>query len=430
LVAKRSNPVGKFSSLGDWLAWQESLHIADIELGLDRCASIGHKMGVTKPANIVVSVAGTNGKGSSVALLDAIWRNAGYRVATYTSPHLLRYNERIQINGEPASDEVICAAFERVERARGSTKLTYFEFGTLAALSAFCEASCDIVILEVGLGGRLDAVNIVDADVALIAAIGIDHVEYLGNTRAIIGLEKGGIMRPGARAVCSDPHVPRSLIRMAAELPCELEILGDAYRYTNDGDTWTWWSDGSVKSALPKPQLVGNYQLSNAAGVLKVIDILQHKVATSERAIVAGLRDASLLGRFQVMPGDVEIVLDVAHNAQAVEAFVENLTTLPEANKTHVLLGMMKVKDRASVLRCLNRIADTWHLATIHTRGGATSEELYLSLRNALGKRKRATTYGSVSEAFSGTKSVAKLGDRIIAIGSFVVVSEILGGVQ
>ena len=387
-------------------------------------------MAVTRPAKIVVSVAGTNGKGSSVAMLDAIWRKSGYRVATYTSPHLLRYNERIRINGEAASDDVICAAFERVEQARGGLSLTYFEFGTLAALSVFCEAECDIVILEVGLGGRLDAVNIVDADVALIATIGIDHVEFLGNTRSDIAVEKGGIMRAGALAVCSDANVPNSLKQLAKGLPTKLEILGDSYCYSNDGDTWTWWSGATVQALLPKPALTGQYQLNNASGALKVIDKLQDKVPTSDEAIAAGLSSVSLLGRFQLVPGDVDLIVDVAHNAQAVAAFVENFTSMPRVGKTHVLIGMMKVKDRASVLSELDAVADTWHLATIHARRGATSDVLYRSLISALGKHKRAKTYDSVRDAWRGVNAIAQPGDTIIAIGSFLVVSEVLEAVR
>ena len=363
-------------------------------------------------------------------MLDAIWRKSGYRVATYTSPHLLRYNERIRINGEAASDDVICAAFERVEQARGGSSLTYFEFGTLAALSVFCEAECDIVILEVGLGGRLDAVNIVDADVALIATIGIDHVEFLGNTRSDIAVEKGGIMRAGALAVCSDANVPNSLKQLAKGLPTKLEILGDSYCYSNDGDTWTWWSGATVQALLPKPALTGQYQLNNASGALKVIDNLQDKVPTSDEAIAAGLSSVSLLGRFQLIPGDVDLIVDVAHNAQAVAAFVENFTSMPRVGKTHVLIGMMKVKDRASVLSELDAVADTWHLATIHARRGATSDVLYRSLISALGKHKRAKTYDSVRDAWRGVNAIAQPGDTIIAIGSFLVVSEVLDAVR
>ena len=417
----------KFASLDQWLRWQESLHVEDIDLGLDRCREVARKMGLNRPAIHVVTVAGTNGKGSSIAMLDAIWRAAGYSVATYTSPHLRDYNERIRVNGAPASDAEICYAFERVELARGSTPLTYFEFGTLAALSLFSEATLDAAILEVGLGGRLDAVNIIDADVALIATIGIDHVEYLGGTRAEIALEKAGIMRSGKPAVCSDIDIPQSLMRRACELPTRLEVLGQTYHYVeDDDDTWSWWSGEKIIAELPKPSLLGSYQLGNAAGVIKVIETLMPALQVAEMHIATGLKETELRGRFQVIPGDVELVLDVAHNAQAVAAMVGNLQAHPTGGNTHILLGMLRVKDRDSVIRLLEPVADSWHLATVVGRRGATGDELYESLKQALGKRTAARTYDCAAAAYDGAINNAKSGDRIVALGSFLVVSEVM----
>jgi dihydrofolate synthase / folylpolyglutamate synthase len=420
----------KNDSLKDWLTWQESLHVVDIELGLERCNEIAQTLQLTRPAKTVVTVAGTNGKGSSVAMLESIWRAAGYTVGTYTSPHLIAYNERIRLNGEPASDADICAAFERVEYARDGRPLTYFEFGTLAALTIFSEAMPDVAILEVGLGGRLDAVNIIDADVSLIATIGIDHVEFLGTTRDAISLEKAGIMRPGKSAVCSDIDVPQTLKEYSQKLPTELEILGVTYRFSDEGETWSWWSGDAQIVNLPKPSLLGEHQLANAAGVLKVVDILQPRLPTGESDIAHGLQKTKLQGRFHVIPGDIEVVLDVAHNAQAVEIFVRTLQLLEPANKTHVILGMMRVKDREGAMRLLAPIADSWHLASINAARGARSEELQESLNRAIGKRGKACLHESATDAYMQAKSSAQAGDRIIAIGSFLVVSEILNFVQ
>jgi len=423
-----NHPVGSvnFDTLADWLTWQESLHVRDIELGLERCRLVAETLRLSRPANIVVTVAGTNGKGSSVAMLEAIWRAAGYTVGTYTSPHLLRYNERIRINGTEASDDDICAAFRRIENARGGTPLTYFEFGTLAALALFEGAALDIVILEVGLGGRLDAVNIVDADVALITAIGIDHVEYLGDTREAIALEKAGILRTGRPAVCSDIDMPDSLAKRAAELATPLDVLGETYRFSEEEDTWTWWCGDREMAGLPKPKLVGPYQLSNAAGVLRVVDLLDDRLPVDLTATRRGLIDVAIPGRFQRLPNPVETIVDVAHNPQAVEAFVQTLETLPAAHRTHVILGMLRVKDRDSVIRSLARVADQWHLASVVARRGASSAELLESFRRVLGKSAAAATYDSVSSAYRQVLAMATPGDRVVAVGSFLVVAEIL----
>lgn len=419
-----------FTTLDEWLRWQESLHVTDIELGLDRCRIVADAMGLTAPARTVVTVAGTNGKGSSVAMLDSIWRAAGYSVGTYTSPHLLRYNERIRVNGCEATDAAICAAFQRIELARGETPLTYFEFGTLAALILFIEADLDVVILEVGLGGRLDAVNIVDADVALIATIGIDHVEFLGKDRETIALEKAGIMRAGKPAVCSDIDMPASLMAYARKIGAPLDVLGTTYRFSDDGELWSWWSGDTVRADLPKPNLTGAYQTSNAAGVVRVIDLLYARLPVTDAALRRGLREVELVGRFQRLPGEFDTIVDVAHNAQAVSVFVETLRQQPAARCTHVILGMLRVKDRESVIEALAPVADTWHLATVVARRGATSGELLESFRRVLGKGPKARTYDSVASAYREVRAAAAPGDRIVALGSFLVVAEVIASSQ
>ena len=286
-------------------------------------------------------------------------------MATYTSPHLLCYNERICIQGEPVSDQQLCAAFERVDAARGATSLTYFEFGTLAALSLCEDANLDIAVLEVGLGGRLDAVNVVDADVALIAAIGIDHVEWLGHERPAIAFEKAGIFRPGREAVCSDPEVPESLIDHAGRLGTRLSLLGRDYRYSVGERLWSWVSSESAYRDLPAPGLWGDYQYQNAAGVLRAIEVLRLDRPVPEAALREGLAAARLPGRFQIVTaGGLEYVLYVAHNPQAAEVLARTLRQHlsmgrpPAAAETHAIFGMLRDKDRQGFLARIQGLVD------------------------------------------------------------------------
>lgn len=420
-----SAAAGLPADLKGWLAWQESLHPKDIELGLERCRAVAGRMALLPPRYTVITVAGTNGKGSTVAMLDSIYRHAGYTVATYTSPHLLRYNERIKIDNHPATDERICRAFARVEAARQDVPLTFFEFGTLAALAIFGEEPPDIAILEVGMGGRLDAVNIVDADVAVIATLDIDHVEWLGSTREAIAREKAGIMRRGRPAVCSDPQVPYSLIETARNLGAELELLGQSFHFVDDNDCWTWWSGDMVLDHLPKPSLTGGYQLRNASGVLKAVACLQARHPVARETIALGLTQTELRGRFQRIPGDIEFILDVAHNAQAMEYFTATLMTLPPAANTHAILGMLRTKDHYRAMHTLSKVVAHWHLASVTARHGASSADL-LETWQGLEIRKPATAYDSVEAAYAGARTSARPGDRVIVVGSFVTVGDVL----
>ncbi|HMM77579.1 MAG TPA: bifunctional tetrahydrofolate synthase/dihydrofolate synthase [Gammaproteobacteria bacterium] len=412
-------------TLADWLAWQESLHPKEIELGLARCRAVAARMGLLPVDYTTITVAGTNGKGSTVALLDAVYRRAGYRVATYTSPHLIHYNERIRVDGQCADDARICAAFARVEAAREGMPLTFFEFGTLAALAIFADAKPDLAVLEVGMGGRLDAVNIVDADVAVIATLDIDHVEFLGRTREAIAREKAGIMRAGRPAVCSDPAAPASLLECATRLGAKLSLLGAGFNFADKGDTWTWWSGDTVLEGLPRPALSGSYQLRNAAGVLKAVDLLQPRHPVAPATIAEALAHTTLRGRFQRLPGEVEIVLDVAHNAQAVDTFVATLRTLPNVPRTQVVLGMLKTKDRLSAMSALAEIADEWQLATVQAPKGASAEELHATWQQ-LPRRAPASRHASVAAAFAAARAAARPGDRIVAVGSFITVGDVL----
>ena len=412
----------RFSRLADWLAWQESLHGAEIELGLDRCRAVYEHMGLGKPPYVVISVAGTNGKGSSVALLDAILSAAGYRVGCYTSPHLLRYNERIQISGTPASDETICTAFDYVDHHRGGISLTYFEFGTLAAFDIFSRAAIDVAVLEVGLGGRLDAVNILDADAALVAAVDIDHVEWLGPDRESIGREKAGIFRAGHPAICSDPRPPASLVQYAGQIGARLSLYGRDYGWEKSAAGWTWWGRDQRLPDLPPPHLHGEFQLQNAAGVMKVLEELRDRCPVTRTAIEQGLRHVSLKGRFQIFPGAVTWILDVAHNPQSARVLAETLRSHPCAGHTHFLVGMLRDKDIRGVFQIMSGLASHWHLVTLPGRRGTTAEFLYGQWQ-AAGGNAAVSLYDDVEAAYAWVRQLVAAGDRVLVFGSFLTVA-------
>jgi len=416
----------RFPRLADWLAWQEQLHVREIDLGLDRVRKVAVQMGLGKPAYTVISVAGTNGKGSCVEMLHKVLSAAGYRTGAYTSPHLIRYNERIRIAGEEVSDEQLCHAFQRVDEARGETSITYFEFGTLAALEIFEHAGIDIAILEVGLGGRLDAVNLRDPDVALITTIDLDHLEWLGDTRESIGREKAGLLRSGRAAVCADPQPPESVLNTATELGASLAVCGRDYHFSRDAHGWQWQSDHRRFSGLPLPFLTGEFQLQNAAGVLAVIEALPASISVTEADIHRGLLEAILNGRFQCIDGPVQYVLDVAHNPQAARALADTLAANPITGRTHALLGMLRDKDCSGVVASLRARVDEWHLAsiTVGHRGAHARELQQIMLAAEIAEP--MSIHDSVAEALSHVRQLVHAGDRVLIFGSFLTVSAAL----
>lgn len=418
---------GRADSLAAWLQWLDGGPRGRIALGLGRCRTVAARLGITRPAPTVVTVAGTNGKGSSVALLDSIWRAAGLRVATYTSPHLVRYNERVRIAGVEVGDVTLCAAFEAVERARGDVPLTYFEFGTLAALRIFQDAEPDVALLEVGLGGRLDAVNIIDADVALIATIGLDHEQWLGPTRERIAVEKAGIMRADRPAFCSDNDVPETVYEEAERIGARLGVLGSEFAFEDEDTDWTWWSGDTVLAGLPRPRLAGRHQLRNAAGALAVVHALGERHPVGAEALHAGLRDVVLHGRFHRLtgPGGIEYVMDVAHNPQALDTFRATLAMLPAAPRTHVLVGMLNTKNHVEYLRRLAGTADAWHFATLPGPQGASAERLSECL-TAVQPGTSAACHADVASAHAAILASAAPGERVLVLGSFLTVGALL----
>lgn len=411
----------RFSTLDEWLAWQETLHPRKIDLGLERVRSVFDAMQLRRLAPSIVTVAGTNGKGSSVAFLASILAAAGYRVGTYTSPHVYRYNERITVDGEAAGDDELCAAFARIDRLRKDTSLSYFEFGTLAAFQIFADRELDAVILEVGLGGRLDAVNAVDADCALITRIGIDHVEWLGTDREQIGAEKAAIFRPGKPAVCSDILLPDAIGAGADALGARLFVRGKEFDVALSEQHWDWMGPGSAWPGLPYPSLAGGFQIDNAAGVLMVLACLQPSLPVSLSAIREGLRRAWMPGRLQLLPGNILRVLDVAHNPQAAEVLAAFLAAHPVSGSTLAVIGMLADKDVEGVIDALDGQVDRWYPGSIDGEARGLDAAV-LAERAGI----EAPLFDSLMGAYRQAMRDARTGDRVVVTGSFVGVAQVL----
>jgi len=415
----------RFNSLAEWLVWLETLHPRKIDLGLERIARVARSMQLLSPDHGVITVAGTNGKGSSVAMLESILSFAGYRTACYHSPHLLRYNERVRIAGKEVDDAALCAAFASVDRARDGTSLTYFEFSTLAALSLFSQLSLDIAILEVGMGGRLDAVNIVDADAALVTSIDLDHSAWLGTDRETIGREKAGIFRASRPAVCSDPAPPASVYRQAQAVDARWYMPGCGFDWATTARGWSWRSPGRIYEDLPLPALPGTHQLQNAAGVLMVLTALSDRFPVSRVAIEQGLATVSLAGRCQIIPGTIETILDVAHNPGAAEQLALVLRNRGVRGRTRMVLGMLADKDVAEFTANLSPVVDDWYLATLPGERGLSAMDLQrlISTRNTTGTIQR---FQEVASACAQARADAEEGDRMVVCGSFLTVAEAL----
>lgn len=416
----------RFTRLADWLEWQQSAHPSAIELGLGRVGRVLDRTGWRRPAVPVVTVGGTNGKGSCVALLEAVLRAGGYRVGSFTSPHLLDYRERIRLDGRWISEASLVAAFERIADARGPDSLTFFEFNALAALLVFETWSPDVIVLEVGMGGRLDAVNVVDADVAVVVSVGLDHVEWLGPDVESIGREKAGIFRAGRPAVCGMPQPPRSLVEVAAGLGAPLRLPGRDFDLKHRADgTWDYVDARGRLEGLPPPALEGVAQAGNAAAAIAALRELSARLPLAPSAIERGLREVRLPGRFQRTAGrdGVEWVFDVAHNPDAAAVLAANLARHPVRGRTLAVCGVLADKDVAGVLAPLRACVDQWLAATTAGARGLRDEELVLRA-GAAGVAMRAA--GTVPEAMRRAAAEARPGDRVVVFGSFLTVGPAL----
>jgi len=411
-------------SLADWLARLEQLHPSAIDLGLERVRRVRDAMGLAPTFPLIV-VGGTNGKGSTCATLEAILGAAGYKTGLYTSPHLLRYNERVRIAGFDASDAELVAAFEKVDTARGDISLTYFEFGTLGAMAQFIDADVDVAILEVGLGGRLDAVNVFDPDAAIVTSVDLDHMEYLGDSREQIGFEKAGIYRAARAAICSDPTPPASLLEHARHIGADLRRVGQDFSAQREGDHWTYQGANVTWQALPLPAMLGAYQVRNAAGALAALESLQACLPVNEAAIRAGLASAQVPGRFQRIAVAPDVILDVAHNPEAARALAATLREQPVAGRTLAVVGMLADKDAAGVFAALADAVDAWWTCTPASPRAQAAAALAATLRVQVGSAP-ISVQPDVSMALAAARSAAREGDRILVFGSFYTVAAVL----
>lgn len=422
-VVEAGVPGGRFATLDGWLQWQQTLHPRAIDLGLDRVRQVAERLGVLRPACPVITVGGTNGKGSCVTYLDAILSAAGYRVGVYTSPHLVRYNERVRVGGREATDAELVEAFERIDQARGGTSLTYFEFGTLAAFDLFSRSSCDVWILEVGLGGRLDAVNVVDADVAVLTSISLDHTDWLGPDREAIGREKAGIFRAGRVAVYGERNMPASVADVAAAVGAKLRQVGRDYDFSAASEHWLFTGSDGVQQTLPLPALIGDHQLANAAAALAALQALSDRLPVRLEAVQTGLACASLAGRFQVLPGAVEWILDVAHNQDGVACLARTLGERQISGRCHAVFAQMRRKELWPVVSSIAGLIDDWWLLDLPDEDARPAVEVGAELRR-MGEQVRAEA--GAADLFDAVGAAAAPGDRVVVFGSFRTVEEAL----
>ena len=417
-------------TLADWLAHAERLHPKTIDMGLERVKIVADCMGIKFDCPII-TVAGTNGKGSTCAMLEAILMEAGYRTGMYTSPHLVDFEERCRVRGNIVNATDLVAACARVDSARcqkyAEIQLTYFEFTTLAILQLLMQAKLDVVILEVGLGGRLDAVNIIDTDCAIITSIDLDHMELLGNTRELIGFEKAGIMRRGKPVVVSDPLPPQSVLDHAAAVGSDVWKFGTDFNFSGDKQQWGWAGRGRRYSGLAYPALRGANQLMNASGVLAALTALRDLLPITAQAVRVGLSMVELPGRFQIIPGQPTLVLDVAHNPHSVAALAENLDAMGFYPCTHAVFGAMADKDVAPMLARVGPMIDKWYFTDLPTARAATGEILQAGWQASNSRKDAASNaYKTPESALQAAIAAADPADRIVVFGSFYTVGGIL----
>ena len=441
-------------TIEDWLLWQESLHLSEIDLGLERIGKVAKKLDLLSPNFPIITVAGTNGKGSTVAFLDSILRAEGYKTGAYTSPHLINYNERIVLNGEQADDATIIQAFEAIDEARHTIKddtgelvdisLTYFEFSTLAAMFIYQQQNVDVAVLEVGLGGRLDAANLWDASLAIITSIGVDHIDWLGDDRDIIAIEKSGIMRKDTPAICGDTNPPSTIATEARRIGAQLQQINSEFSFipTNAlsenkvNKSWQWKSQ-EVTLDLQLPRMPGEFQLNNAASAIAGLFSIKSLLPVSLNAINTGLKDAQVIGRLQVIQTQPEWLIDVAHNPHAAKQLAKYIQENPVNGRTYALFSMLRDKDINEVLNIMDSVIDEWHIVATKGSRGLSLDELkqHFSQQNIKKNTERnlqlntltqVISYDSFSDACDALKNMAKDEDRVVAFGSFLVISEIL----
>lgn len=412
--------------LSEWLAHCERLHPKTIDMGLERVRKVRDRLGLAFDC-LVITVAGTNGKGSTCAMLEAIALQAGWRTGVYTSPHLVHFEERCRIAGEIVKAQDLVPHFQRVEDARQGETLTYFEFTTLAILSLLAASGLDVAILEVGLGGRLDAVNAIDTDCAIITSVDLDHMEYLGPDRESIGREKAGILREGKPAIVSDPVPPASVLQYGNAIGADLWLLGRDYNFTGDKQQWAWAGRGRRYAGMAYPALRGANQLLNASGVLAAFEALRQRLPITAQAVRNGLAMVELPGRFQIVPGQPALVLDVAHNPHSVAALAANLDAMGFFPATHAVFGAMADKDLAPMFAKIGPLVDRWYFTDLPTPRAASAQELLARWQALPGRREvPCSTHASPQAALDAAMAAAEPADRILVFGSFYTVGGVL----
>ena len=427
-----------FQTLAEWLEYCEKLHAKPIDLGLERVREVARRMAIRFDCP-VITVAGTNGKGSTCAMAESILSQAGYKTGVFTSPHLVHFEERLRIAEIPVKAAELIASFARVDSARKSNgtsevpeiSLTYFEFTTLALLDVMVNAKLDVAILEVGLGGRLDAVNIIDADCAIITSIDLDHMEFLGDTREKIGFEKAGIMRAGKHAIVSDPMPPASVQAHAEAIGADLWLVGRDFNFSGDKLQWAWAGRGKRFAGLAYPALRGANQLVNASGVLAALTALRERLPITAQTVRNGLAFVELPGRFQIIPGEPNLILDVGHNPHAIAALAVNLDAMGFAPCTHAVFGAMADKDLANMLQRMHPLVDKWYFTDLPTARAAKAADLLSTWRGVnMGEKARkdveAQCFTSPKAALDAAIAASAPTDRIVVFGSFFTVGGVL----
>ena len=413
-------------TLQQWLDWCEQLHPVAIDMGLDRVKTVADRMNLRFDCP-VITVAGTNGKGSTCAMLEAVLLQAGYRTGVYTSPHLVHFEERCRLHGESATPDALAEAFAAVEAARGDVSLSYFEFSTLAIIHLMAHAHLDVAILEVGLGGRLDAVNIIDADCCVITSIDIDHTAILGKDRESIGREKAGIMRAGRPVIVSDPVPPQSVLDHAAALGADIWLLGQDFNFSGDKLQWAWAGRGRRYSGMAYPALRGANQLVNASGVLAALESLRQRIPVTAQAVRNGLSMVELPGRFQIVPGQPVLVLDVAHNPHSVAALAANMDAMGFYPTTHAVLGAMADKDLLPMLQRVNPMVDRWYFTDLPLPRAAKAVDLQQAWQAQNTRKDTASSvHANPMAALQAAIEAADPDDRIVVFGSFYTVGGVL----
>ena len=417
--------IQKFKTVNEWLDWQQTVHPLNIDFKLERILSVYKKLNISSIANKIITVAGTNGKGSTVSFLESVLSKKKYRVGTFTSPHILRYNERIKINGKEIDDQSLLETFEMINERRGDTTLTYFEFATLSAFYLFSKSNLDVAVLEVGLGGRLDATNIVDSDVSIITSIGIDHTEFLGNTIDSIALEKAGVMRPFKKCIYAQSKPPAALLKYAKNKSVNLQIHDNDYQLIRYNSNWSIRSKELNINTIPNLKMIGDYQYNYAAAsLLALAEILPDCVKDHDNIKVA-LSETEIYGRFQFLSKSPDIILDVAHNEDAARGLSENIKKR-EYDKIEVVLGVLADKDVYSIVEPFSNLVDHWHIGTINSERGMNADEIKYRINSIYKNKLSMGTYASVTSAFNQAKSNQKKDSLLLVYGSFYTVSEVL----